>query len=406
MLNTLQESGSELLSYLNNLSGDQFSFRQAFEHLAQAVGFTEGVVITTLPRGTLQITQPINVSESLSKPYARQYHAEDRPTWHVIATGTVARLQECWPDGNAGQSPFVADYLRGNGFEYAAIVPLRAPVLRGYPGALHLYRTGEQGDFTDEEIRQLDEIRVELDSAICKVRQARKAVQSARSAAGTHPRVKQFALDGEGRPLVGDTLESLDDRLRQQIVAHARRRAQTLDDAGDPSIVDRLLLPDSRGVLWIFRAITHRHYPALGDGPCVIFSLQPECEDWSCLRPSDFQADAEIARLIPALRFMQDEFHRGPSLNEISRTVHLSPFHFHRRFTELLGITPKHFLLECQITSAKRQLLARVKELAKIAHDCGFAHQSHFTSRFKQVIGLTPTRWRRLALELQNGASD
>jgi len=55
--------------------------------------------------------------------------------------------------------------------------------------------------------------------------------------------------------------------------------------------------------------------------------------------------------------------------------------------------------MECQINECKKQLLARQKDLVKIASDCGFAHQSHFTSRFKQITGLTPTRWRRMALQ-------
>jgi AraC family transcriptional regulator len=112
-----------------------------------------------------------------------------------------------------------------------------------------------------------------------------------------------------------------------------------------------------------------------------------------------------MARLIPAMQFMQQEFQRGPTLNEIARTVHLSPFHFHRRFTELLGITPKHFLLECQISLAKQQLVSGSKDLVEIASACGFAHQSHFTSRFKQATGLTPTRWRRLALRALDAAN-
>src|SRR3712207_790588 len=94
---------------------------------------------------------------------------------------------------------------------------------------------------------------------------------------------------------------------------------------------------------------------------------------------------------------MQEEFQRGPTLVDIARQVELSPFHFHRRFTELLGLTPKQFLLDCQIHQAKVDLLARKKELVQIAKECGFAHQSHFTSRFKQATGLTPTRWRRMA---------
>ena len=104
---------------------------------------------------------------------------------------------------------------------------------------------------------------------------------------------------------------------------------------------------------------------------------------------------------MPALKFMQEHFASGPTLVDIAKTVQLSPFHFHRRFTELLGLTPKQFLLECQINQAKTDLLAREKELAQIAKDCGFAHQSHFTSRFKQATGFTPTRWRRMALARQ-----
>src|SRR5205085_10122170 len=141
----------------------------------------------------------------------------------------------------------------------------------------------------------------------------------------------------------------------------------------------------------------YRDYPALADGGLVLFCIQPSCAEWATVRSADLQADNELARLIPAMKFMREEFSRGPTLGEISKQVHLSPFHFHRRFAELLGLTPKHYLLECQIQAAKVELLARRKELAEIATDCGFAHQSHFTSRFKQTTGLTPTRWRRLA---------
>ena len=56
-------------------------------------------------------------------------------------------------------------------------------------------------------------------------------------------------------------------------------------------------------------------------------------------------------------------------LEQLAAVACFSPFHFHRRFTELMGLTPKHFLLECQIHAAKTQLLAGEKELAQIAAD-------------------------------------
>ena len=179
------------------------------------------------------------------------------------------------------------------------------------------------------------------------------------------------------------------------MVDRAKRQMHSLN--GHTVAADRVQLADSYGDLWVFRQVTYKRYPALGNGSFTFFCLQPDCCEWGQVRPTDFQADPELSRLIPALRFMEQEFARGPGLTEIARTVDLSPFHFHRRFTELLGLTPKQFMLNCQVYQAKAELLAGEKELVDIARDCGFAHQSHFTSRFKQATGLTPTRWRRMA---------
>jgi AraC-like DNA-binding protein len=194
-------------------------------------------------------------------------------------------------------------------------------------------------------------------------------------------------------------MNSLDDRVREQMLRHAKQTLSRLD--GQSYSNDRICLPDSRGDLWIFRAVAYAKFPALGDGPYVFYCLQPDCKEWSAVRASDLQADPEISRLVPAMQFMHKEFGHGITLTDISKSVDLSPFHFHRRFTELFGITPKHFLLECQIHAAKTHMALGDKNLVEISQSCGFAHQSHFTSRFKQATGLTPTGWRRLADELR-----
>jgi AraC family transcriptional regulator len=104
--------------------------------------------------------------------------------------------------------------------------------------------------------------------------------------------------------------------------------------------------------------------------------------------------------MLPAMRFMHEVCPSGPALGNIAARAHLSPFHFHRRFTDLVGQTPKHFLVDCQMRQAKRLLVSRRHSLPEIAEICGFSHQSHFTSRFRQTTGLTPTRWRRLAAHI------
>jgi len=44
---------------------------------------------------------------------------------------------------------------------------------------------------------------------------------------------------------------------------------------------------------------------------------------------------------------------------------------------------------------AKRLLRSPGIPLIEVAHECGFANQSHFTTMFKRVTGSTPAAFRR-----------
>lgn len=370
-------------------------FRHALDEIRASIPCGQAVILTSLPRGTLQLAQPARVNELLRKRYSR-IHAHDRLSWRTMLEQRVVLDEEAWSPQPPADDPFFAQYLIPAGLRHAVAAPLSGPVLEGYPGAIHLYRSSAQGPFSAAEAERLSSLASRVDASSLSLRASRRngVCCSGHNPWMARPQNRHFILDADLRSHpAGDELDILDARLRDQILEHATHRVQSLN--GDAIVSDRLQLPDAVGGYWNFRVITHREYPAIGDGPFIFFCMLPDCCDWSLLRAVDFQADPEMARLVPVLRFMHQQFHRSPSLEEISRQVHLSPFHFHRRFTELLGITPKHFLLDCQIHHAKRELMEGGKELSKIATDCGFAHQSHFTSRFKQATGLTPTRWRR-----------
>ncbi len=405
MVRTAVTRESENMSaFLRSVRGETLPYRQILDLLNPLVPFTEAMIVSSLPRGGLQIVQPPRLPEPLVRAYGKELHAYDRLTWQAIAREAPLRAREAWPAEQYDSNRYRRDIMDANGFAYGVAVPLAAPVLNGYPGALHLYRTPALGEFTDEELSRLREFAAQLDEAVARTRAARIGEPAGEDVLPPRPPVHEFIFDAHLHlPLPQADPAVLDENLHKSILDDARRRLDHVN--GHAVLADRVPLPDSRGDLWNFRVVTHGSYPALSDGPVVFFCLQPACGDWSALRSSDFQADHEVARLIPALRFMREQFQRGPTLVEISKTVHLSPFHFHRRFTELLGITPKHFLLDCQIEQAKQELLSKQKELVKIATECGFAHQSHFTSRFKQATGLTPTRWRRMAASDAHGLS-
>jgi AraC-like DNA-binding protein len=405
MTKTTNKSESNPDSDSHSASGDVVPFRQLLDELKETIPFAEAIVISSLPRGGLQIVQPAKLSDALVRAYSRDLQAYDRLTWQAIARNAAVRARDVWPAAEFENAKYRSEFMEANGFSYAAAAPLAAPVLEGYPGAVHIYRNAAQGAFTDEDLDQLMRFARKLDDEILSARVLRDGESRQTQALSHQPPVHQFIFDSSlNAPLPQADVSSLDEQLKQNILADARQRLDHVNGSDTPA--DRVPLADSHGDLWNFRVVTRRNYPALSDGPVIFFCLQPSCHSWSVLRPVDFQADNEVARLIPAMKFMREQYHRGPTLVEIAKTVHLSPFHFHRRFTELLGITPKHFLLDCQIQQAKKDLLEKKKDLVTIATECGFAHQSHFTSRFKQATGLTPTRWRRVAIEAQRAANN
>ena len=101
-------------------------------------------------------------------------------------------------------------------------------------------------------------------------------------------------------------------------------------------------------------------------------------------------------RLAAARAFIEREFRRSPSLDEIARAAHVSPYHFHRLFRHAYGKTPKQLIDELRIAEVQRLALRGVP-FGDMWRPLGFSHQSHMSSRFKRVVGKTPRQWLRAA---------
>ncbi|MDY0881673.1 helix-turn-helix domain-containing protein [Dongia soli] len=83
------------------------------------------------------------------------------------------------------------------------------------------------------------------------------------------------------------------------------------------------------------------------------------------------------------------------SVPRLAETVGLSVSHFTRAFKVSTGQPPAHWLLAKRLDLAKTLLVDSDASLAQIAETCGFAEQSHFSKRFRQMTGMTPGDWRR-----------
>ena len=78
------------------------------------------------------------------------------------------------------------------------------------------------------------------------------------------------------------------------------------------------------------------------------------------------------------------------TLEALAALVHLSPYHFARKFKEATGLPPYQYVLHCRVERAKTLLMSGEHAISAVAHAVGFASQSHLTRHVKKLFGVTP----------------
>jgi AraC family transcriptional regulator of adaptative response/methylated-DNA-[protein]-cysteine methyltransferase len=104
------------------------------------------------------------------------------------------------------------------------------------------------------------------------------------------------------------------------------------------------------------------------------------------------KSEREAAMVARACRRI-DAAEEAPSLTDLAAEAGLSPFHFHRLFRRIAGVTPKAY------AAARRQ--ARVQEglagaasVTETIYDAGFNSSGRFYEQASGMLGMTPTAWR------------
>jgi AraC-like DNA-binding protein len=84
-------------------------------------------------------------------------------------------------------------------------------------------------------------------------------------------------------------------------------------------------------------------------------------------------------------------------LEAAAREAGLSPFHFLRVFSRVLGVTPHQYLVRARLRRAARLLADEGRSITDIALDAGFADLSNFVRTFHRAAGVSPRGFRRAA---------
>jgi len=83
----------------------------------------------------------------------------------------------------------------------------------------------------------------------------------------------------------------------------------------------------------------------------------------------------------------------APKLNDLAASVGLSPYHFHRIFKAMLGITPKAYATAHRHQRVRDELGSSAT-VTQAIYDAGFNSNGRFYATSSEVLGMTPSQFR------------
>ncbi|MEJ0027924.1 MAG: AraC family transcriptional regulator [Rhizomicrobium sp.] len=83
------------------------------------------------------------------------------------------------------------------------------------------------------------------------------------------------------------------------------------------------------------------------------------------------------------------------TIPELSAVARLGPSHFQRAFKTQFDVSPHAYVVQRRIEKAQELMLTTDKPLCEIALCTGFSDQAHLATRFRRLVGTSPSVWRR-----------
>jgi two-component system response regulator YesN len=107
------------------------------------------------------------------------------------------------------------------------------------------------------------------------------------------------------------------------------------------------------------------------------------------------KADEKANRIIAKARaFIDRNFQRDLTLEEVSREVHVSPYYFSKLFKEQTGENFINYLTLRRIETAKQLLSDGRLNVKSVCTEIGYNDPNYFSRLFKRFEGITPTEYR------------
>jgi two-component system response regulator YesN len=113
-------------------------------------------------------------------------------------------------------------------------------------------------------------------------------------------------------------------------------------------------------------------------------------------RGLDLRKDRSRQPIDQVVSYLEEHFHEGISLEQMSKMVGFNPSYFSTLFKKEMGQNFLEYLTTLRIDHARQALSDQSKSIVAVAEECGYGDTKHFSKQFKKQTGLTPAKYRKL----------
>ncbi len=123
----------------------------------------------------------------------------------------------------------------------------------------------------------------------------------------------------------------------------------------------------------------------------LLFTHRRECEFAAGMKNEHIL----LIRMQKMLSFINENFSRDISLNDIAQSASISKSEASRCFQSYLNTSPVNYLLNFRVQKAMQLLRSTEMTVEAIALECRFGSAAYFCKIFRSRTGLTPKQYRR-----------
>jgi AraC family transcriptional regulator of arabinose operon len=118
---------------------------------------------------------------------------------------------------------------------------------------------------------------------------------------------------------------------------------------------------------------------------------------WNMPTSRNLSREKRYRRIEPALRYIEEHYAEPLTLELLAEKAGISQKHLCLLFHEVLHVRPFRYVNTLRVNNCKRMLLEnRALGVSRIAAMCGYENITYFNQIFRELAGMSPSRFRQL----------